>query len=93
MNVPYRTSLPNFEQITEDIIVLERLAESLETTASALERIENSSRDAIAARRWEAARSRRVIRLLDWCAGKADRLHLLNNPVEIRTNRYGGNNR
>jgi hypothetical protein len=93
MNAYSRTALPNFEQITEDIIVLARLADSLDATASALERIENSSRDAIAARRWEAARIRRAIRLLDWCAGKADRLHLLNNPVEIRTNRYGGNNR
>jgi len=90
MNAHSRTGLPTFDQIIDDIIVLERLADSLHATASALERIENSSPDAIKARRAEAAHIRRAIRLLSWCAGKADRLHLLNTPVEIRSNRYGG---
>lgn len=90
MNAYSRTSLPTFEQITDDIIVLERLADSLDATASALERIENSSPDAIKSRRAEASHIRRAIRLLEWCRGKANRLHLLNTPVEIQTNRFGG---
>lgn len=90
---PYPTEqMSGFEAMEADAILLERLAEEAEQSASVLRKLPSASLDAARALEVQAKRLRRIAACLGYMAGRLDRLHLLNEPVRRESN-YGGNQR
>jgi hypothetical protein len=90
---PYPTEqIAGFEAMEADAMLLERMAEEAEQSASVLRKLPNASLDAARALETKAKRLRRIAACLGYMAGRLDRLHLLSEPVR-RESTYGGNHR
>lgn len=90
---PYPTeALAGFEAMEADAMLLERLAEDAEQSASVLKKLPSASLDAAGSLEAQAKRLRRIAACLGYMAGRLDRLHLLKEPVRRESN-YGGNQR
>jgi len=86
---PYPTDpMTGFEAMELDAMLLERLAEEMEQSASVLQGFGDTARASVPALEIRAKRLRRIAACLGYMAGRLDRLHLLNEPVR-RESTYG----
>lgn len=87
---PYPTeALSGFEAMEADAMLLERLAEEVDQSASALKQLGYTNHADLLGMEKRAKRLRRIAACLGYMAGRLDRLHLLNEPVRRESN-YGG---
>jgi hypothetical protein len=84
--------MSGFDAMEADALLLERLAEEAEQSATVLKKLPSGSLDAARSLEARAKRLRRIAACLGYMAGRLDRLHLLNEPVRRESN-YGGNHR
>ncbi|MBA1156910.1 hypothetical protein [Microvirga mediterraneensis] len=85
-------ALAGFEAMEADAMLLERLAEEMDQSRSALQQLGHQNRDVLRGMENRAKRLRRIAACLGYMAGRLDRLHLLSEPVR-RESTYGGYNR